>query len=518
MRGIARSAAVTIAAIVGAALLAVTSTFTAAFTLTATTALIVPGTGTPKPDDVNLYIPHAVAYYVVPNATECATTCNPVGVPYIAQFWPFPFPGWGGISGAKWNDSVNSGVVALNGPNGLYGQYHNGPGGGPVVIFGYSQGATVVGIVKGQLAADNGGLVPSDVQFVLIGDPQRPNGGVFERLALLGTVPILDATFGNPTPTNTAPTGVINTTDIAFQYDGVADFPTYPINVLADLNAIAGFAYVHGEYLTPDGTPPSGALPYGYTADDIRAIESACQADSTGPNCQTYGDTLYITIPARALPIMTPILELATATGTSALVNPVVALVQPVIQTLIETGYDRTSYGTPTPFKLTPIVNPITLAADLIADIPEGIHAAVATIQSPTHTIPDLPSTWGPSPSPSPLLAPNDSKVTTLEDKQNPATLADKPPTTHRALTPVNLFARPNVLLTTGKPGEPAPTNPFGTAPTNPFGTSPANPFGTSPTNPFGNNVHPVRDAAESAAGAVSGVVKKVLGAKDDAA
>jgi hypothetical protein len=495
MRGIVRSAAVTIAAILGAAVLAVTSTFTAAVTLTATTALIVPGTGTPKPDEVNLYIPHAVAYYVVPNASECATGCDPgVGVPYTAQFWPFPFPGWGGLSGAKWNDSVASGVSALNGPDGLYGQYHDGPGGGPVVIFGYSQGATVVGIVKGQLAAANGGQVPSDVQFVLIGDPQRPNGGVFERLALLGTVPILDATFGNPTPTNTAPTDVINTTDVAFQYDGVADFPTYPINALADLNAIAGFEYVHGEYLTPDGMPPSGALPYGYTADDVTAIELACQADSTGPNCQTYGDTLYITIPARALPIMTPFLDLGTSTGTSALVNPVVALLQPATQTLIETGYDRTSYGTPTPFKLVPIVNPIKLTTDLIADVPEGINAAAATIQSPTHTIPDLPPTWGPGSSA--LLAPNDSSVTTLADKPAPTTTT----TNRRTLTPVNLIARPNVLLTTGKPGQPSSTNPLGT------------------------NVHPIRDVAKAAAGAVSGAVngavdtvKKVLG-KNDAA
>ena len=90
---------------------------------------------------------------------------------------------------------------------------------------------------------------------MLIGNPNRPNGGLFERLALLGTVPILDATFGQPTPTDTG----IQTTDIAFQYDGVADFPTYPINLLADLNALAGFAYIHGTYLAPNAkaTPVS---------------------------------------------------------------------------------------------------------------------------------------------------------------------------------------------------------------------------------------------------------------------
>ncbi len=53
-------------------------------------------------------------------------------------------------------------------------------------------------------------------------------------------MPILDATFGNPTPNtgidangNEITTVPVNTTDIALQYDGVADFPTYPINALA---------------------------------------------------------------------------------------------------------------------------------------------------------------------------------------------------------------------------------------------------------------------------------------------
>jgi PE-PPE domain len=37
------------------------------------------------------------------------------------------------------------------------------------------------------------------------------------------------------------------------EYDGVADFPQYPLNLLSDLNAELGFRYVHGTY--PDLTP-----------------------------------------------------------------------------------------------------------------------------------------------------------------------------------------------------------------------------------------------------------------------
>jgi hypothetical protein len=36
---------------------------------------------------------------------------------------------------------------------------------------------------------------------------------------------------------------------VAAEYDGFADFPAYPINVLADLNAVAGVAFVHAEFV-----------------------------------------------------------------------------------------------------------------------------------------------------------------------------------------------------------------------------------------------------------------------------
>lgn len=80
--------------------------------------------------------------------------------------------------------------------------------------------------------------------------------------------------FGNPTPTYTVETG-IKTTDISFEYDGVSDFPVYPLNLLAVANAIAGFQYVHGYYLVPNGNGPTDQLPWGYTAADIRGFIEA---------------------------------------------------------------------------------------------------------------------------------------------------------------------------------------------------------------------------------------------------
>jgi hypothetical protein len=59
--------------------------------------------------------------------------------------------------------------------------------------------------------------------FVLTGNVNRPNGGIYERFKGL---PVPTATFDGATP-NT----MYKMTDIAIQYDGYADFPQYPLNI-----------------------------------------------------------------------------------------------------------------------------------------------------------------------------------------------------------------------------------------------------------------------------------------------
>ena len=371
MRAAIRPLFVAILVLASTVALGVSAALTAAVGLVvAVTPLIVPGTGTKNPANSENYMEHAVSYYVNTSGS-CGEGCAAaVPVPYIAEFWPFPFEGWGGLEGAKWNVSVGSGVTSLtsqlvgaNNPNADH----------PVVVFGYSQGATVSSIVKGQLAD----LTPEEkanLGFVLIGNPNRPDGGLFERLAILGTVPILDATFGQPTST----TAGIDTYDIALQYDGVADAPSWVLNPLALLNALAGFEYTHPSYLAPDGDDQPSDIPYGYTPDQVQAaIEQAHANCTAATHCQKQGDTTYVTLPAKTLPIMQPFLDLADATGTSAIVVPIVDLISPLAQTLIETGYTRTNYGTPTPFQLLPKIDPVKLVKDLINDIPEGIKAAL---------------------------------------------------------------------------------------------------------------------------------------------
>jgi PE-PPE domain len=471
-RSVARSVLVGLLTAFAALMLGVTQTMTTAVTvavgLAATRALIVPGTGTMNPAPVLNYMQNAETYYLYPSG-NCVGGCDLEPVPYLAQFWPFPFEGWGGLEGAKWNVSVASGVESLNtvlGPN---------PAGSPVVIFGYSQGATVTSIVKSQLAAENNGVMPPGIRFFTIGNPNRADGGLFERLAMLGTVPILDATFGQPTITNTAPeSGPANTIDLALTYDGVVDSPSWVLNGLALANAIAGFQYVHGTYLDPKGTVTT--QPYGYTPEQIEDLVEEAVENCTADNfCQRHGDTMYITLPAKTLPIMQPFLDLAAATGTSALVIPVVDLISPAMQTLIETGYTRTDYSVPTPFQLLPRFNPIQVATDLVNDIPEGINAAANPGLDP------LPGWRDPS-----------ATETARADVDTARSPEPKVEDDNKPLTRLSLIARPDEGIvvpddTTAKPDRPSLRGAFG-------------------------NAHPVRDTVK----AVAGVVKKALGQDDD--
>jgi hypothetical protein len=340
----------------------------------AATALIVPGTGTPNANIVGSYLENARDYYISPFNPACTADndCALQGIDYPAQFWPIPLPGWGGLQGAKWDVSTGEGLSRLNST--LVNTLAQDPPNTPVVIFGYSQGANIVSRQKRNLAG-----LPEDqtyLSFVMIGNTNRPNGGLFERLAFLGHVPILDATFGLPAPTDTC--DHICATDIAFRYDGVADFPLYPLNALAVLNAIAGFWYVHGTYLAPNADSDVGELPDGYTPAEL--AEQLANED----NWDEHGDTRYITIPTKTLPIVRPFLEFAGFTGTGFIIKPIVTLLTPVLEVLIEAGYDRSlSYGVPAPFRLIPRINPFVLARDVVDAIGEGIHDAFGGGSSP---------------------------------------------------------------------------------------------------------------------------------------
>lgn len=229
-------------------------------------------------------------------------------VDYPASIWPFSN---GGLSDPTWNASVAQGKAAL-------GQQALADGD---TVVGFSQGAVVASSYK----RDHPDVA---VDYVLIENPGRPNGGVMQRFNGLH-IPLLDITFSGATPVRdpAAPDGGV-TVDIARQYDGWADFPAYPLNLLATANAVLGIAYLHGD------------------TQDLDA-SSVADIDKNDPMYyQQHGDTTYYLIPTERLPLLMPF--------TGLVPEPVLDAVDAPLRRVVELGYDRTDYSEPTAARLFP--------------------------------------------------------------------------------------------------------------------------------------------------------------------
>jgi hypothetical protein len=214
------------------------------------------------------------------------------------------------------------------------------------VIFGYSQGASVITLYKRDFNELYANPLPSTTiphpTFVVIGNITRPNGGFFARIPGLH-ISIIGLRLYGATPTETAGAapGQITTHDIVGQYDGAADFPRYPANLLALANAVFGALYVHPNYQHLDF---SDAVSQGQ-----------------------HGDTAYYMIPAKLLPLLQPLAKLGVP-------MPLLAALDAPLRVLVEAGYDRTaSPGQPTPARVVPAINPVALAINVVRAIPTGI-------------------------------------------------------------------------------------------------------------------------------------------------
>jgi hypothetical protein len=179
----------------------------------------------------------------------------------------------------------------------------------PLVVFGYSQSASISTAVMRELAGQ--GVTSDDVHFVLIGDPDNPAGGM--ELVGSGLTP-QNLQDNVATPNDLFPTDVYT-----HEYDGVADFPKYPINLLSDLNAVLGFIYEHGTYLS---LPPE-------------QISDAIQLPTTAADTMVN----YYIIPSESLPLLDP-LRLIPVIG-----QPLYDLLEPDTKILVDLGYGSIDQG-----------------------------------------------------------------------------------------------------------------------------------------------------------------------------
>jgi hypothetical protein len=216
----------------------------------------------------------------------------------------------------------------------------------PTVVFGYSQSSVIATAAKRRLAeraadAANAESMPP-VSFVMLANPNRPNGGLNARFPG-AFIEKLGWTFSAAAPTDTG----FTTIDVARQYDLFADFPRYPLNAIATANAVVALLYGTHDYLpvTVDPADPR------YDPNTV---------------VQQFGDTTYYFIPTPMLPLLRPLRDLG---GDPVLLDAV----EPAMRVLVEFGYDRsTPFGQPTGAQLIPREDFEQLDRDLAAAIEQG--------------------------------------------------------------------------------------------------------------------------------------------------
>jgi PE-PPE domain len=239
------------------------------------------------------------------------TPVYPFNAQYFAQytFKTVPYPQtigpFSGIGTPTMGQSVATGKVHLDAA--IHGT------GGPMLVIGNSQGSLPTDAVRAKLENDPDAPPRSQLSFLVNGDPEQ-RGGLFNVLFAPGAyVPILDYTVLGPVESR------YDLVVFTFEYDGIADFPDRPWNLLADLNALFGVAYRHAA---------TGSLnPYAIPDEDITIT-----TNSKGATTTTYLGR------AEHLPLTEPLRRL----GVSAdLLNAVDSVLRPII----DRGYSRNDSG-----------------------------------------------------------------------------------------------------------------------------------------------------------------------------
>jgi hypothetical protein len=211
--------------------------------------------------------------------------------------------------------------------------------------------------------------VPTNaLQFVLVGDPNAPNGGPGERFFGL-QLPSIGLSADGYTPQNLYPTRIYS-----LEYDGFADYPRYPIDVFSDLNATFGYIYVHGLYLSLSPTVVNQAI--------LLPGSEALGADNL---------TDYYMIPLSALPYPENYLPLLQPLlGVPVVGKPLADLLQPDLTALVNWGYGDPNFGwstspanIPTPLGFLPPLSATTaLGPLLVSGTQQGVNAFVSDLQN----------------------------------------------------------------------------------------------------------------------------------------
>jgi hypothetical protein len=380
-------------------------TVAAAPSLAATQPVVLGPSGVPIPS--NNYVTNVINFYVEPNSPDGTLAPQVVFTP--EGLYPIT-----GVKSLPLNTSVDQGLTILS------DALASLPDGTTTTVFGYSQSAIIGSLLQAGFVPPNSNYVPpkfglptipaglqDSINFVFVGNEMNPNGGFLSRFPGL-SLTSLGIDFYGATPENAYPT-----TNYALEYDGFADFPRYPLNFLADLNAGLGIVFVHTQYANANYINPTKVTP-------ISEGGTAIELPTTSPTQR------YLFMPTQNLPLLQP-LRFIPLVG-----NPIADLIQPVLKVIVNLGYGDPAHGFTlasqpdanvlVPFGLFPDVGPGEVLGQLVAGVRQGISDFAADF-GPTGSIArEISSISLPSPTfslstPGGLIAGVQNVITTLANR-----------------------------------------------------------------------------------------------------
>lgn len=182
---------------------------------------------------------------------------------------------------------------------------------GPKTVVGVSQGSLVLHAEERRIMAlpEDQRPVKGDLRFVYIADPARPNNGIANQLPKGVRIPGIGLT--RPAPPVETP---YETVYVTREYDGIADFPDRPLNLLATANALMGGVYLHANY--------------GVDLNDIPKSNITETTNTKGGVTKSY------IIPTKELPLTKPLRQLGVD-------RRIVDEVDKHLRPVINAGYKR---------------------------------------------------------------------------------------------------------------------------------------------------------------------------------
>ena len=228
----------------------------------------------------------------------------------------------------------------------------------PATAIGLSEGSLVVDAELARLAHDPTAPPPDQLSFATFGDPAGRHGFGQSFLTAVfppGTMmPFID--FAIPGPVESQ----YDTTRVVTSYDGIADFPDRPDNIVSLANALVGSIFFHTgvAFSSPGGVPPQ----------NIRRT-----VNSRG------GETTTYLAPTKFLPLTMP-LRLAGVPDETT--NQIDAVLQPVV----DAGYSRNDNPASRPTSVDPVAGlpPLTDTASVVEANLDGVLSGFVNQQAPS--------------------------------------------------------------------------------------------------------------------------------------